>query len=133
MSNDKKMMLRDYLSELASQTDARLNERVQELLDDPKTIKRAHKFMEKHSSILGKLHEYSEILALQLNIPTKDDVANVARLCMQLEEKLDTIEEEIHQLKAQKEEKQQTYEIVKMPAKPKIFKKEKKGYAERRG
>lgn len=124
MTNDKKQGLRDSLSVLASHTETQLNERVQSLLDDPKMIKRAHQCMEKHSSFLEKLREYSEVLALQLNIPTKDDVANVAKLTVQLEEKLDAIEEQIHQLKDYKEETPTRYKVIQKPAKPKLFKKE---------
>ena len=45
------------------------------------------------------LRQFSEIAAQQLNLPTKDDVASVARLSMQLEEKLDQIEDQLVKLR----------------------------------
>lgn len=95
MSSD---LSKDLLAVLASHTDVQLNERFQQLLDDPKTIKYAQLFMNKHSSFLEKIRQRSDTLALQLNLPTKDDVANVANLAKQLEEKLDQIENQLHQL-----------------------------------
>ncbi|EKN70980.1 hypothetical protein BABA_03934 [Neobacillus bataviensis LMG 21833] len=41
-----------------------------------------------------------ELFANQLNLPTKNDVANVAKLSIQTEEKLDTLEEQIWNLQA---------------------------------
>jgi len=95
MSSDLK---KELLAVLASHTDSQLNERFQKLLGDPNTIKYSQSLMKKHSSLLKKIRKHSDTLALQLNMPTKDDVANVANLCKQIEEKLDVIENQLHQL-----------------------------------
>ncbi|WP_416150715.1 hypothetical protein ACM26V_07040 [Salipaludibacillus sp. HK11] len=95
MNKEKK---NELLAALASHSEAQLNDHFKRFIDDPKTINVNQLLMKKHLSILEKLRKHSETLALQLNLPTKDDVARVANLTKQLEEKLDKIEEQLHQL-----------------------------------
>ena len=48
--------------------------------------------------------------AQQLNLPTKDDIAGIARLNMQMEEKLDQIEDQLYKLQEDlQSEKSQEY------------------------
>ncbi|WP_342430348.1 polyhydroxyalkanoate biosynthesis repressor PhaR [Neobacillus sp. FSL H8-0543] len=53
---------------------------------------------EAHSRYLESLRKNQETLASLLNIPTKNDVANVASLTIQTEEKIEALEEQIWDL-----------------------------------
>lgn len=50
---------------------------------------------ESHSRYLDRLRKNQELLASIFNVPTKNDVANVAKLTAQTEEKIDALEEQI--------------------------------------
>lgn len=50
------------------------------------------------TSYLKMLQKNQELLANQLNIPTKKDLANAAKISIQMEEKLDALEEQIWNL-----------------------------------
>lgn len=47
---------------------------------------------------MRSVKENVELLSLQFNFPTKNDMANLARLMVQLEEKLENIEEQLAKL-----------------------------------
>ena len=51
-----------------------------------------------HSRYMELLRKRQELLAGVMNIPTKKDVANVAKLSLQTEEKIDILEEQIWNL-----------------------------------
>ncbi|SEM97299.1 hypothetical protein SAMN05192533_107195 [Mesobacillus persicus] len=75
-----------------------LNFLIQERLNDHDLINNANEGLQKHLNTLRRLRKFNEIIAQQLNLPTKDDVAATSRLVMQLEEKLDRIEDLLMQL-----------------------------------
>lgn len=91
MSN-KSMKLKDLTSHVAKY-EKEINNLIQERLNDNDLINSANEGIQKHLSTLRKLRRFNEIVAQQLNLPTKDDLAAIARLVMQLEEKLDRIED----------------------------------------
>ncbi|WP_096435239.1 hypothetical protein [Alteribacter populi] len=93
MSNKKS--LQEFISLLGVQSESQLNKLVHQRLEDPRTIKKTRSRMQNHANSLKKLRDYTEILALQLNMPTKDDIANVTKIAIQIEEKLDDLEEKI--------------------------------------
>lgn len=51
-----------------------------------------------HSRYLGLLKKNQELMSGLLNMPTKSDVANVAKMSIQTEEKIDILEEQIWNL-----------------------------------
>ncbi|NLP51050.1 hypothetical protein [Bacillus sp. RO1] len=48
---------------------------------------------------LRKMRELVEVLSLKYNFPTKNDVANIARLLIQIEEKIDRLEVQLQEEK----------------------------------
>ncbi|TYS67151.1 hypothetical protein FZC76_16640 [Sutcliffiella horikoshii] len=46
---------------------------------------------------LRKMREQVEVLSLKYNFPTKNDVANIARLLIQIEEKIDRLEGQLQE------------------------------------
>jgi hypothetical protein len=46
---------------------------------------------------LRKMREQVEVLSLKYNFPTKNDVANIARLLIQIEEKIDRLEAQLQE------------------------------------
>lgn len=96
MQNKKE--LSEYLKLLGIQTENHLNQLIQKRLNDKNLIHFANLSIQKHTEDLKSLRDYQELLALQLNIPTKDDVANVAKIAIQIEEKLDLLENQIFYL-----------------------------------
>jgi len=46
---------------------------------------------------LRKLREHVEVLSLKYNFPTKNDVANIAKLLIQIEEKIDRLEGQLQE------------------------------------
>ncbi|WP_075980577.1 hypothetical protein [Bacillus massilinigeriensis] len=77
-----------------------LNQSIQNFLSHEEVVKMA----EVHSEWLGHkmdlLQKYAEVIGACLHLPTKTDVANVAKLTTQVEEKLDLLEEHFLQLNA---------------------------------
>lgn len=83
------------LKKLGFQTEMKLNEQIQGSLNRREIIQLLHKYAHTLAPLLEGLREMVEILSGPLNIPTKNDVANVAKLSIQNEEKLDSIEEQL--------------------------------------
>jgi hypothetical protein len=86
------------LTTLVAKYEKELNSLIQERLNDNDLISQANEGLQKHLTTLRKLRKFNEMIAQQLNLPTKDDVAAISRLVMQLEEKLDHLEELLMQL-----------------------------------
>ncbi|OLO39332.1 hypothetical protein BTR23_09825 [Alkalihalophilus pseudofirmus] len=85
----------EVLKSVTLKSEESLNKLIHKLLEDPEIMNLIKLGSKKHAHLIKKVREYSEMLALQLNIPTKNDVANVAQLVRQIEEKLDAIEEKL--------------------------------------
>ncbi|HYK72454.1 MAG TPA: hypothetical protein VEV44_04870 [Pseudoneobacillus sp.] len=85
----------DSLKKLGAQAEQKINNFIQDRLNDKSFIHLAKAGIQNHTSTLKKLRQYNDLLALQLNIPTKDDIANIAKMGIQLEEKIDLIEEKL--------------------------------------
>lgn len=83
------------LKKLGFQTEMKLNEQIQGSLNKRELVKMLHANAHIIAPILNRLQELVELLSGPLNLPTKNDVANVARLTIQNEEKLDSIEEQL--------------------------------------
>ncbi|MCM3585620.1 hypothetical protein M3182_07640 [Mesobacillus maritimus] len=90
--SDKSMKLKD-LTRLVANYEKDLNDFIKDKLNDNQVVALANTEMEKHLKKVRFLRRFSEIIAHQFNFPTRDDLANVSRLVMQLEDRLDHIEE----------------------------------------
>lgn len=94
-SQDEMQEFYNILKKLGLQMEQKANEGIQNSLNKKEIIKLLHR----HSHIIAKIieyvKEYLEVVSIPLNIPTKNDVANVAKLALQNEEKLDLIEEQL--------------------------------------
>jgi SMC interacting uncharacterized protein involved in chromosome segregation len=51
---------------------------------------------------LREVKEQVEVLSLKYNFPTKNDVANIAKMLIQIEEKIDSLEEQLKELQKEK-------------------------------
>jgi len=86
------------LTSLVAKYEKELNSFIQERLNDSELINNTNDGLQKHLNSLRRFRKFTEVIAHQLNLPTKDDVAAVSRLVMQLEEKLDQIEDMLREL-----------------------------------
>lgn len=86
------------LKKLAQGGEARMNEFIQNQLNNESLVKLAADQSAVTGEVLRQLQRYQEIVTTALRIPTKDDVANVAKLVLQLEEKMDLLEDYLRQL-----------------------------------
>jgi DNA repair exonuclease SbcCD ATPase subunit len=68
------------------------------MTDNNGFVRTANIGLESHSRYMELLRKNQEFLAGVMNLPTKSDVANVAKLSVQAEEKIDALEEQIWKL-----------------------------------
>jgi CII-binding regulator of phage lambda lysogenization HflD len=61
---------------------------------------------------MRNVKENVELLSFQFNFPTKNDMANLARLMVQLEEKMDNIEEQLAKLSVSMEHVQRSVQML---------------------
>jgi hypothetical protein len=95
----KKTVQLDKLIKLPKlDADTDIKDLVSAVLDDKKLIGLTKKFMTEQTNALSFIKSLSEMVALRLNLPTKDDVANIAKLNIQVEEKIDSLEEKFAML-----------------------------------
>ncbi|WP_157076763.1 hypothetical protein [Halalkalibacter krulwichiae] len=109
--DDVKRDINKLISTIGTTSEDYLNKKIKNWLTDPKTIKNTSKAINLHSVQIKTLRDYIELLAVQLNIPTKDDVANVAKLAIQIEEKIDLLEERLFRLTNEIDRKEPTYKF----------------------
>lgn len=80
-------------------------------------VKMSHLGTELHARSLETFKKNQEALASMLNLPTKNDVTNVANLTLQAEEKMEALEEQIWELqdsvKSQSKEIESVIEVSK--------------------
>ncbi|PAD67831.1 hypothetical protein CHH83_16860 [Bacillus sp. 7586-K] len=98
MSSKLTDQLYKELKKLAQGGEARINEFIQNQLNNESLVKLAADQSAVTGEVLRQLQRYQEIVTTALRIPTKDDVANVAKLVLQLEEKIDLLEDYLSQL-----------------------------------
>lgn len=91
----KKKQERDLLKLIGIKSEKKVNKIVRKWLDDPTVIDLVKLGAKQHVRLLKLVREYVDVLALQLNIPTKADVASVAKLAHNIEEKLDCLEDKM--------------------------------------
>ncbi|WP_419880714.1 hypothetical protein ACN6MY_13825 [Peribacillus sp. B-H-3] len=89
------------LKEWGVKTEEELNTFIQDLLNKKDFIIFANQEGKEISPVLKKLQNNMEQLSIIYNFPTKNDVASVAKLAIQIEEKVDKIEETLLELSDQ--------------------------------
>ena len=95
--SDKPFEFKD-LAALGADYEKRLNSFIQEMLNGERLINLASVGIKEYVKNLKSIRQFNRKAAQQLNLPTKDDIAAVAKLNMQIEEKLDQIEDLLYKL-----------------------------------
>lgn len=105
----KKNKNSDHLMKLpTSEVNQIIKEKLNAVIEDKKIIDLAGKMMWEQTQALRFIKTFSELAARRLNLPTKDDVANVAKLTIQVEEKIDSLEEKVSILADQLQDRNET-------------------------
>ncbi|WHX64856.1 hypothetical protein QNH26_14085 [Peribacillus frigoritolerans] len=78
---------------LGTQKEQQLNSKIQNLLNNRELIERVSNNAQMQVPRINSLQETSERMSIIMNYPTKKDVASLAKLVIQLEEKIDGLEE----------------------------------------
>ncbi|MGG4268155.1 hypothetical protein [Peribacillus simplex] len=78
---------------LGTQKEQELNGKIQNLLNNRELLEAASDKAQLQVPRINRMQEASERLSILMNYPTKKDVAGVAKLVIQLEEKIDRLEE----------------------------------------
>ncbi|RHW41655.1 hypothetical protein D1B31_08030 [Neobacillus notoginsengisoli] len=95
----------EVLRKAGFQLENQLNQSIHDHWNREEVAEAAAIFTNAHARLINKLHRYHEVLSTQLNTPTKKDVANVAKLVLQTEEKVDQLNDQMIRL-TEKLEKQ---------------------------
>jgi peptidoglycan hydrolase CwlO-like protein len=101
MERNNKTELYNLIKKLGVETEEKLNQMIHQKLSSKRAIEMTNTGIQKHTNELKQLKEYHEILAQQYNIPTKDDIARIAKLVIQIEEKIDLLEKKISKLSSE--------------------------------
>ncbi|MFJ7830393.1 hypothetical protein ACQKIC_11625 [Peribacillus sp. NPDC046944] len=78
---------------LGTQKEQELNDKIREFINNRSFIESISNNSQQQVPRINKFQEASERMSIIMNYPTKQDVANVAKLVIQLEEKVDKVEE----------------------------------------
>ncbi|MFJ7682504.1 hypothetical protein [Peribacillus butanolivorans] len=90
---EKKSDLYKELKVFGKQKEQQLNSKIQELINNRELIESVSRSSQMQVPEIIKMQEASERRSIIMNYPTKKDVANIAKLVLQLEEKIDKLEE----------------------------------------
>ncbi|MBU9713076.1 hypothetical protein [Evansella tamaricis] len=93
--NKKNRGMSEKLTLLGINSEDYINQNIKEWLNNEKVLEVTNKGIQRHTKFVKLIREYIDLLAFQLNLPTKNDVANVAKLAVQIEEKIDNLEEKL--------------------------------------
>ena len=78
---------------LGTQKEQQLNDKIRDFINNRGFIESISNKSQQQVPRINKFQEASERMSIIMNYPTKQDVANVAKLVIQLEEKVDKVEE----------------------------------------
>jgi hypothetical protein len=95
MSDYKPFNPYELFTKVSAQCDKQLNELFRMGINNSEILPFAKAFTDSTTLFQEKFNKYQEILGAQLNLPTKKDVANIAKLSIQTEEKIDSLEEQL--------------------------------------
>lgn len=98
MNKNKDLTTFELLKMLGMKSETKLRNYIHSLLEDDDMINLVKKGLHKHLNSINSLQKNTETIAQQLNLPTKNDVTNIAKLSIQIEEKIDALEEKVHLL-----------------------------------
>jgi len=98
MSNNRPYDPFDSLSKITSQLEKQMNDLIYQVTDNKEFVRLLKRGSLSHTLLQERLSKNQELLASQLNMPTKNDLANVAKIAIQTEEKLDGLEEQLWNL-----------------------------------
>ena len=98
MSDQRTFDPYDTFKKLSIQWEQRMNDMIHLCTNNNEFIKYAKISSDSNAGYVEWLRKNQEMLANQLNIPTKNDLANAAKLSIQTQEKLDSLEEQIWDL-----------------------------------
>ncbi|MFD9627073.1 hypothetical protein [Peribacillus muralis] len=87
---------------LGSQKEQQLNEKLKSLLNNRSLLESVSENAQLQVPRINRMQEASERMSIIMNYPTKKDVASVAKLVIQLEEKIDRLEEMLSSLEKNK-------------------------------
>lgn len=85
----------DSFRRLSAMWEKGLNDLLLTSIDNKDLIRMTNLSIGMHARYVERLKRNQELVAGLMNIPTKNDVANVAKLTIQAEEKLDTLQQQI--------------------------------------
>ncbi|MDM5359151.1 hypothetical protein [Peribacillus sp. ACCC06369] len=83
---------------IGTQKEQQLNDKIKDLLNNRELIERISDNAQMQIPRINRMQEESERMSIIMNYPTKKDVASVAKLIIQLEEKIDRLEELVYTL-----------------------------------
>jgi hypothetical protein len=95
MSENQKHNPYEALKEIGVKFEQQMNELIHNHLNDEEIIERASMHIQSFAQFLEPVKEFVEVISIPLNLPTKTDIANVAKQSIKIEEKLEEIEEKI--------------------------------------
>ena len=98
MSNQKTYDPYETFKKYTEQWEKQLNDMIHLWTNNREFVQFSKAGTDSHAWFLEMFRKNQELLANQWNLPTKTDVANVAKLSIQTEEKLDSLEEQIWKL-----------------------------------
>lgn len=98
MSNSEKPELFSLLKKLGFQLEGKVNKYIQDQLNKEELTLTANTAGHVLAHLIEAIHDYVEQLSSQLNFPTKRDVGRLGKLIVQSEDKLDNVEEELHEV-----------------------------------
>lgn len=98
MTNQKTFDPYDLLNKFGGQGEKQLNDLIHLWTNNSEFARISGHSINTHARLQEMFNKTHELLANQLNLPTKNDLANLAQLSIQSEEKLDSLEEQIWKL-----------------------------------
>ncbi|ULT58346.1 polyhydroxyalkanoate biosynthesis repressor PhaR [Neobacillus drentensis] len=117
MSDKKNYDPYESLHKFSLLWEKQINDFIFLLTNNKDFVKMSHRGTDLHSRYLETFKKNQEALASVLNLPTKNDVTNVANLTLQAEEKMEALEEQIWDLqdsvKSQNKEIESVVEVSK--------------------
>lgn len=98
MTNDKTYQPFEGIKRISDMWERQMNGLLYMMSDNNEFVKLLKVGTDSHARYLELLRKRQELVAGVMNIPTKKDVAKVAKLSIQAEEKVDVLEEQIWNL-----------------------------------
>lgn len=98
MSKDKTYDPLQRFRKISEMWERQLNGMLYMMTDNNEFVRLLKVGTDSHARYMERLRKNQELMAGVMNIPTKKDIANVAKLSLQTEEKIDMLEEQVWNL-----------------------------------